>query len=369
MDNNPSTNTQGIQPVRKPKSWRFCGLILLIIIIFVGSGYGFLYAKAKDIAPFEDNELKLEKVNIPDAENSYFELAKIQDVVKDTTENSNAIKDMAEGKNWNEELAKTILSKNAQGLAYLDAADLKPKFVNDLMANPDQYKFNQVDKIRYGEMRYIVNIQAIKVQLLLKQGQKEEAFNENMKILRLAYKLCNAQPDSLQYLVGISIYNIGWKNLDTIITTGNFSSEFLQSKKEELSKLKSIEQGYQLFLKDQYLWLSQAVDSVVSEIEKRRNPFTIPSTMNLPEKIMPRNFYLQPNQTKKRYAEKTKNWLNIDCNNIPTPPHYDPVLSVKTLLTENYVGQWIVDNVDFSGVAKKKCDAENLADQVINKIK
>lgn len=355
----------------------------MLIFLLASGGYGYLYYRARDIAPIDDSDLRPQKIVIPDNENSYFELAKIKDVIYYPTDGSTKISDMADGKNWDGSYAKDLITKNEQALSYFDQFDQKPKFIAPLLADPDKVNINTIDR-SLSVARQIARIQAIKSQILFQEGKKEEAFNEAIKIVHLGYKLSNYQPNLIQYLVGLTVNKIGWNRLDTIIMDGNLSPEFLKSKKPELVQYKSVDEGFKTALQMEYISMSQVFIQLGNIDASRRTelnqaaegislsqPTDTEKELSQSSKIMPKNFYYQPNKTVKIYAELIRAAIQSPCDQIAnTSTASTPTSKIKLIFTENAIGKILTDMIKTSltNLPLKKCEVENLAEQVLQKI-
>ena len=380
IQNPPITQPPIESPTPKKRSfWKSCGLVALILVLLIGGGYGYLtyrFKTAKDIAPINDSDLQPAKISISDDENSYFELVKIKDVIyyPKEKEQQDKITQIEEGKTWDENFVKDLVAKNTDALNYLNEFDQKPKFVDPALTDPGKVDVNTLTLSgTASSIRQIAKIQSLESLLLLKGGKSDQAFDENLKILRLSYKLTNYQPALIPYLLGLATANIGWSRLDSIVSTGDLSSEFLQSKKEDLIKLKSTKEGLKTAMKFEYIIMTK---SITEDIGASPEELKKAAQSNLPLDKMSPSFYFQPNRTKQMYADWTREQIkqsDLQCDKITTSsiPDISKQSKVKLFLTENAIGKILINmtTVSLSNLQNKRCETEKLADQAINKFK
>ena len=93
---------------------------------------------SSDIAPIDDSDLRLEKVTVPQNENSYYDLIKIEDVIYIPEGKSDFISDHLAGKIWDEKFVEEILFKNREALGYFSIAANKQSFQDPAFSDPEK---------------------------------------------------------------------------------------------------------------------------------------------------------------------------------------------------------------------------------------
>lgn len=241
----------------KKKKW-IKGIVITIVSLVV-LNYTFFYLPhvlnifTKDIPPPEYSDLKLEKIVIADSDNAYFDLQKIENVLYYPEEASTTITDMASGKNWNDNLAEEMVSKNTQTFEYLKQALNKPKFQYPQFADPETISAKSLPTSDYS--RKIAKLESIKILYLLKQNKNEEAFNEAFLLLSFGQKIGNSQGNLLNYLIAVSIKNMAIEDIQKIINVSDFTSEELKRYSNNLNEYKNDNQNLATTLKIENYYL------------------------------------------------------------------------------------------------------------------
>jgi len=302
-------------------------LIIVLVVLFLKAYY------AKDIPDFTESRLSLETSSITQNDNSYYDLAKIPENVTATSPE----------------------------LVYFDQAASKNYFVDPAAANPSEVTVETV----YGKLSLIRTAAKAKVSqadTLLSQGKDQEAFLESEKIIKVGSTIANSQSPLLHYLVGIAVAKMGWQELDKI-PVSDLSADFKKEHAAILAQFKDTRVGLKNALKFEYITST--------------NTFSSGDLRNLTNKyqttFVPGQTKFLPNKTKKLLAEMYLDWideLNRNCPITFTETHYAPS-KISIYFTENSVGRVITDMISIAlkTVPNKMCDLENIANNVLGKLK
>ena len=327
---------------------------IFFIAIFLALPY-ILAPFGKDIPPIDDTDLQLQQINVPDGENAYFDLTKLENNVYETKE----VIDYLEGKAWDDKQVEDILAKNEQSLIYFTNAVAKPKFQNPISANPDNIKPG-MEMPAMKDWRAISRIAALKALYLNNAGHSLEGLLESSKLLVLGQMIQDSQLSLLEYLIAVNMKNLGLETMQKILSASNLPLEIYTGYSQALEDFKQNEAGLINALKVEYLNISyrfsdeQIIESLLSDSE-----------INISESQIRRrihnNFYFQPNQTKKLAIEHFRNQISkisTPCNLTDSSKKCDicdnPIL---IYFTENAVGKILfsIIAVDLVGTREKVC--------------
>ncbi len=351
-------------------------IVIVLFVLFLPSILGIF---SKDIAPINDSDLQLKNITIPEADNAYFDLIKIEDgLIHEPAGKDQQIQDIIEGKDWNEYLVQEIADRNSQALEYFAEAARKPKFQIPAYADPSKITISTVLP-SLNNARRMGQISALRAIYLSRFGKSKEAMDEAMNAVRVGQKIQDSQAPLVEYLAAMSMKNAGLKTVQRIIALSRLSNEELNQVNQELSQFYKNEDGLVTALKSEYRIQSQEVDSIASgsgeglALVAGENG----NTASIAKKAG-NNFYFHPNETKAIFAEYARAGIkNADklCGEVGNTDvrRLAPVSPFKLYITENAIGKILHDTVVFSlsSVNNKKCEEDLLvgSTQVIIAIK
>lgn len=188
----------------------FAGIIVLLVVFF----FAFPYVASifsKDIAPIDDSDLQLSKVNISDSENAYFDLIKLEGNVDENVGDKKLSQDIVDNKIWDQEYVDELLKKNKLALTYFDDAAKKLYYQDPVAADPKNYGPTMVLP-SMNTYRQIARISAIKAENLSKNGQYQDSLDEVFKIIGVGDKIQKSQGTLIHFLTGLAVENIGLRN-------------------------------------------------------------------------------------------------------------------------------------------------------------
>ena len=347
-------------------------LILVGIIIIFGVGIIFLPSIlglfAKDIGPVDVSDIEPISISIAAENNAYTDLVKIPSVLYAPKDQRNSIASYASGSQWDEAYIQMLLSKNTTTLSYFKAASEKSSYQNE--------NFSDISKTSpdtvvgpLNEFRIASNISAIQALNLLKQGKIPAAVDESFDIIRVGHHLQLAQATLIEYLVGVALTQRGLTTLQTIVSSSTLSTADLAMINSKLdgyydtgAGLKNTfkQEGYMLRkgLLDLYVLASdEEAKKILANSENKNSTYLLGHTDNM--------FYFQPNETKKIFADYTRNQIkrvDLPCaiaSDFTEPKLIENTSFPRIIFTKNAIGKILHDvvAVGLNAVTHKRCTA------------
>lgn len=332
----------------------FLSLLAIIIIIIPASLSLF---KGQDISPVEENELKLQIVDISQSENFFYDLnydmEKIRNLVilKNIPKEKEFVANYLESDTWDREVVESILVDNEKILDDWTRASLKGKFqlpyangLSEVSADMPVTPFNV-----YREISRLSGLKAI---YLVKSGQEEEAFAEAMKNIIIGNSIENSQGPLITYLTGRAIKDTGLDVLQKVISLTPKDSKVLLNYPFELDRYQ-VANDFSPFIIE-YIVSKQSLENKVGD--------------SIFEKILINNdFYFKKNLTLSYYYDfyyKLNKEARKDCSELtPVSYPFKPLQEnnlLKLYFTENLIGKLYsyFPAAAFNSVLEKKCATE-----------
>jgi hypothetical protein len=378
----------------------FAGIIIFLVIFF----FAFPYVASifsKDIAPIDDSDLQLTKVSVPDNENAYFDLIKLngENIVIEQVGNKKLSDALSNGDIYkfdylNDQEYNELMNKNEKALSYFYQADKKPKFQDpqftDYRSSPQKYNFS-FEIVSMGSWRSIIRVSTVKAIHLSKTGQTKESLDEAFKIIGIGHKLQVSHDGLLHYLAGLSIQNVGLQTAEKIIRSTNVQPEILSAYARKLNDFGKNEKTLKNYYNGQYIMVANFLDTIatndagkISEVfgEQGINIFGeqgINILNALPQKPN-QSFYFKPNKTKVLYADLARaNIKRASCTDYSASDTIEKILLsannptmlnnsnkivsiISAFFTENAIGKILfsVSAVSLTTASDKAC-IENLS--------
>lgn len=373
---NDSTNkitaeNNNLHKKRKYFKWlKILIILIVVLVIFLFRIHSLLHTfKGNDVEPPYDDDLMLYKIDVPENENSYFDLMKFSAVLKyeevlgplveiiipDEINTLNYL----ESYNWDEDIVEDLLEENKEVLdIYSDAAQ-KPNFQYDLTANPDDISYN-LPIVALSSWQEVSRLNSIKAIYLMKQGYQEKAFDQAIKSIIIGQKIKESiNLPSLVYLTGLSIKETGLETLKVLVNYNSLTSDESDKYKNELKNYYS-KNDHDIF-KVEYIVAKESLNDVLSSSYNDEDY----------KVLIENNYYFKPNKTLELFAdyyrEKTKR-INTSCKiKFPEIEVWYPS-KYEMLFTENSYGKFLVTTKTYYGIRDRKCEIENLLDEIINSL-
>lgn len=373
MDTTNLTDSQIVaSPSAKMSGWKkivvlLVGIVILVIVIII-SIPSFLNLSAKDIPPINDADLLLKKVIVPDSENAYFDLIKLDKIIYEPEGSSNIILDMVSGKVWDEKIAEEIVSRNIQAFVIFAEAARKPKFQDPASSDPANMTPNTVLP-SMNTWRKMARLSAIRAMHLFRQGKDKEAMDEALNSVKIGQKIQESQVFLIEYLVAMAMKSVGLETLHKVVASSKLSSiEFINYAKE-LNAFYKNENGLINSFKGEYHIGSWTMDALVSgnkEVLKEIIGEEESENSEIAKKVK-NNYYFQPNKTKLLFAEYARaniRSVNQLCGEIKATeiPRLAPTNPAKLYTEENAIGKILHDvaAASLTSVSTKKCQEDLL---------
>jgi len=226
--------------------------VLVAVVLFIILLPSILNLFAKDIAPFNDSDILLSKVNVPDNQNAYFDLIKLNnDLVYEPDDKFDVMIEMIAGKIWDEQVAEEIVSRNTEAFEYFTEAARKPKFQDPAFADPANITLNTV-LTPMNVWRKMSRVSAIRALYLEKQGNDKDAMDEALKSVKIGQKIQESQIYLFGYLVAMAMKSIGLETVQRIVVSSKLSDTELVDYIQELDDFYENEEGLVDSFKGEY---------------------------------------------------------------------------------------------------------------------
>lgn len=359
---------------KKKKILKGISLVVSIVALVVYFFPAVAGRFSSDIAPIDDSDLRLDVVRIPDVENAYFDLIKIEKVIYSPKDQQTKISDIANGKNWDERFVNELLSRNKDTLQYFKDAAHKPRFQDPIPADPQNIS-PDAPLPPLNSWRNAARLSSIQAQYLVRQDRDKEAIEEALNSIYVGQELTNSQGSIIQYLVGLAIKRIGLTTLQSVISLSNLDNTELKRYAEKLNDFYDTKGGLISALRAEYKFLNSALDLIIVGMAQEKG--TIEVSPAAEELIKSGNisgvklnfYYFQPNKTKlliAKYMREKINTLHKSCHEITiidttTKDSQRPSIA-RLYFTENAIGNILTSatKAAFNNTAAQPCDTNAL---------
>lgn len=367
----------------RKKVWKKIVLIIVgflgVLVVGILSLPLVLGLFAKDIPLIDDSDLQLQKISIPDKDNAYFDLIKLDKAIYEPKDKSQVIADMVAGKTWDNQLTYEIISQNAPAFEYFNQAARKPNYQNPESADPANITPNMV-LTPMNSWRQMAQLSAIRALYLARQGKDKEAFDEAWNSVNVSQKIQESQLTLIEYLVATAMKRVGLETIQKVVSSIKLSSGELKLYAQSLNRYYENEDGLVTSFKGEYYFNSWVIDSLASgSMEALKSVIGEQKSQNLNiVKRVKDNYYFQPNKTKlllAEYARASIKSVNEFCGKIRATEVKPLAIThpVTLYVEENAIGKILHDvlAVSLAGASKTKCREDLLvgATQAIIAIK
>lgn len=357
------SNTQNFNSIDNPSKPKKKKLKKIILIFFgiIGISALFLYFfpvimgfVVKDNPPIDDSDLRLQRVEIPEEQNAYYDLIKLQ---KEVSEDPKEIEKYLSLEKWDGKIVEEIIKRNEKALLIFDEAYKKLYFQDPAFSDPEKISINSV-LVTMGSWRTTSRISALKSLYLMKQDKNQEAFEEAIKSVKIGQKIQESQTNLIGYLVATAMKDIGLEAIQKILSySNNLESEFLINYSNQFDDFYRNEEGFIKTFKVEYLFQISSIDAINYSVDENGLPNDFGHKLAY-------KFYFQPNKTKNISAENIRWQINNaekPCGQIPLPDleyeSSDSPSFIDSYFTENFFGKISSDiiKISLSNVVQRKC--------------
>jgi hypothetical protein len=357
------------------KFFKVLGIILgviiflaLLVVFIVPWMLGLLFP---DIAPFDDSDIRLQKIDVPGPEsNAYYDLVKLcphldcPKLIDEPPEIFEILKNYSATTTIDSEFAERIIASNEIPLSYFyDAASKRvfqdPKFSDPAKITPDMVL------TPLNTWRQITRVSAFKALYMARQGRELEAMDEAMKSVMVGHLVSTEENSTLiNYLVGVAIKSIGFDTMHKIISVGEIPSEELLKHAVSLEKYTNTVSGLASAFKEQYTSMAQSIDKIGREgfeSSKNSGEWEGITKEDIPIPLRAK-FYYQPNRTKQLYADAALVQIeNVSqpCYALKEVPIYAAIPEgINVYFTPNAVGKILAafSMASLNSSVHKKCE-------------
>lgn len=343
------------------------GVLGTLILGFLFSISLFNIFFGRDIPPIDDSDLWLSKIEIPKEENAFYYFEKVGQKLYLPEEKADLFEEIVEGEKWDSEFAEELIKNNEEAFAYFEKALELPYFQGPELQEPKNFGLETIVH-SIVKLRNLARLNSLKANYLLRQSKEKEALDLIVKTIKMGQMIEDSpHPLSIDYLVGMTIKNIGLQSLRAMIPHLTLSPEILKNYVIELEQFKANEEGLIRAMKMEYIGITNTKSKIDAafvgglskeELEKlglKKTSFEINAASKL-------NYLYKPNQTQRMFTEYYRNFINNankDCSEIRLPEvqRLTPDSKIKMLFTENVVGKILHDIIagGYSNFLVRKC--------------
>ncbi|MHC4591593.1 MAG: hypothetical protein ACYS8L_02735, partial [Planctomycetota bacterium] len=239
------------------KKWVWVVLIVLVLGIIVGA---LVYRARRDALPPQDDDLQVQRLEIPDKENAfrYFGLAgkKLKWPEDEATQDS--VEAMLSQEEWDAELAARLLQQNAKALEHFDRGLACSRCqVPEPQAIADIFPYLQ-------KWRRFAQLGSLRALWLVKQGPDREAADEAMKVVRFGHMVEGSGGGLIHWLVGCAIKAIGTDSLRHVAAEMEAEPSLLLKYADDLEQYGADEKGLQDAWRVEYAMSAKMVDDLAT---------------------------------------------------------------------------------------------------------
>jgi len=321
-------------------------LLSLTIVVFV---IGLILASAgyyltRDEPPPQDDDLRVERLNIPEKENAfyYFNLACEGLDYPDDGVSRDHIAAIMQGDLWDAEFVHELLERNAESLQNLQ------KGLACSQCQVPEIK-SSADPMPYLETsRSLARLTLLSAISLLKQGKGKEALDAGMDLVRFGHMIEGSGGMLIHYLVGIAVKAIGLDRLRRIVPDATLDADQMREYAEKLAEYKADEQRFMDVFRVEYTLGKRTTDDLAAG--KLDFKDLGPANSTAQRRGLMRHF-LQPNRTKRILAQAYR----VSIENVPRtyaerdycafpqlPENTGYLAKAKLILSRNAVGKVLV---------------------------
>jgi hypothetical protein len=308
-----------------------CGLVILLLILFLFLAPRFLGYVYTDTAVVDDSDLLLPVLTIAGDQNAFADLQNAGTALYKVKSATSTVNE--------KETATT------QVLTSLRAAAQKPFYQDPHTVNPSRLTIT-TDLPPLNQFRNAAQFNAIYAENLAATGKQKDALTQALTDVSIGNKMIDSRSPLLEWLVGLSVQNIGLNAIQNIATSSAPSSKDLVATARVLNLYQGTDSGLVNVFKLEYMSLSKG------------------SMLNADP-----NFYWHPNETRGYFITNARQQIelaNKSCSTFSDSTalkgRYVPSNPVMRFFTPNIIGMTLYDLVSISGinVKGKECDTQTL---------
>jgi hypothetical protein len=340
--------------------------ILLFALLLIYSIVGIFVID--EPAP-NDSDLLLSKVNVPDSDNGYFDIAKAIEAASSTGAQQNekigdSLK-IISGEEWNSEYAQLLVASTSELVALFNVAAEKSKYQNPSYDDPANFSLI-APMYSLNTARFLARVASVRAVLLHKERKDQEALLQGYLVAKLGTNMVNSQSFLIEYLVGIAVRDAGLTVLRTA-GSGAASPETLLSYEKKINEIPNISVGNSRVMRSEYLSNVSGLN-IINKVyyggKTTKEEMELVGELGYSRTLFPRVLYL-PNQTKRFAAEDARG--NVKMMESPCSTFTDSKESLRErtpvalvgFMTPNIFGMMMTDigSAGLNSVKWKSCDS------------
>lgn len=365
---------------------RIVPILLIVVSTPFALAVGFLLIVnviSRDEAPPDDSDLRPVVVFTPPEVNAYDDVLKLREREAESWGETGPVKDekledMLRGGPWDEKYANQLLDRHQQDIALVLSAASKLRYQDPLYVDVDT--LTPTSFPAPGTPRSAAKYTALEAMRQARAGNVDTALEESMAIVRLGHMIALSQGSLIDYLVAISVKQIGLTVIRQIATTTTIPVSTAKSTIAQLERyidsrggqVKAIQTEYAYY--KTYLPASRRLDTLFSSynltVDLEGNPQPPPgiTLMTIIDGTGAAQFYYHPNETWRYRVEATNRLIDLageSCHETDFDAEVTPRFDVhgwRLVITPNALGKVLHDigTISYSGLTTRRCN-ETLA--------
>lgn len=366
------------------KALKIIGVVIIISIALISVAYTglriYIVTNSADETLKDDSHLIPEIISVPDEENAWFDLKKAEEVMYYPKEKEELIIQMANGKEWDEEVAKELIDKNQEAYKYIEIASKKRYFANSSLVDLKIEEINANTIIESENfIRHLNRLYLILAKFNLLEDNFKTGFEEILISIDLSNKIKNNETGKtlIEYLIGMAISNTNYSFVENIFSQVSIHRDNSIVLQRKLEKSKENEKGLAESFKFEYVMMKNEADLLNSGGDRRStlmdyNPYGIEILKENPwffeynsgmtiSKTSP--FYFKINKFKNMIADNYRRDIENSYRSCNSLIPYERTVDLngsgklKIIFTENAIGKILADiiSVSFDGLQIKRC--------------
>ncbi len=207
----------------------FKGVIVALVTMAVLGIICFSLARTpfKTTLSPQEEALKVIRVDIPESENAFTYFLMVTNM-NFLSYDYYDIETMMEKEDWDTNMISQIIETNESCFSAIEAGTACTKC---LIPEESYMPHLLLDANNYyapaKNFRQTARLMSIKVRLLFRTGKEKEAFSLALLIVKMGHMIEDCGGDSVFYVTGLSIKNIGWERIEEMVATTTLPSEDL----------------------------------------------------------------------------------------------------------------------------------------------
>lgn len=318
---------------KKIITWLSISLVVIIVLYFTLPYILGLFFK--DLPSIDDSDLKVSPVAVSNSDNAYYDYQRLEGKIV-TEIDGKKVSDFLAGGDWDQNFADSILAKNQDAIMIFNESSTKNYFQDPNFIDIGKLKMEDAPTSYLKDIRAISQVISIQSADLSKKGSVEEAISKALEVADAGQKIENSTCDTVCFLSGITIKDVGLQRLNRLLPNADLSSEKIAIYKNKLSSYlnnkEPLADAFKIEYARQKNTISSSMDSALREA-------------NLNPANFKGNFYYQPNRIKELLANDARKYisdLDMSCQEAKSAAEDKterPKISIwKLYFTPNAVG-------------------------------